>query len=157
MTTAQKTWVAGDVLAAADMNTYARGGQEMGYVAASVDTGPSAMAAATDLTGLTLTWTAISTRVYELEAFVNVSTSVAGDNVVIQITDNAGTVIRSSVADMNAASRTQTVIAKTRLTALSGSVTYKVRGLRNAGTGNITTSGTGTFASYFTVKDVGAN
>jgi hypothetical protein len=156
MTTAQKTWVAGDVLSAADMNTYARGGQEMGYVIASVDTS-GAMAAATDLTGLTLTWTAISTRVYELEAFVNVSTTVAGDNVIIQITDNAGTNQKSGVADMNAASRTQTIITKVRLTGLTGSVTYKVRGLRNAGTGTITTSGTGTFASYFTVKDVGAN
>ena len=157
--TAQKTWTAGDVLTAADMNTYARGGQEMGYILATANTGDGSsitFAAATDVTGLTLTFTAISSRVYEMEAFTNVVSTVVDDHLMISIADSANAVQKTAIATIAKNGQAQTLICKARVTGISGSVTYKVRILRNAGTGFPQVLGTGTFASYFTIKDVGA-
>lgn len=159
MTTPQKTWSPGDILTAADLNLYARGGQEMGYVLATVDTGNGTsltFSTATDVTGLTLTFTAISSRVYEMEAFTNVVSTVTDDHLMISITDSANVAQKTAIATIAKNGQAQTLICKARVTGISGSVTYKVRILRNTGTGFPSVLGTGSFASYFTIKDVGA-
>jgi hypothetical protein len=153
--TAQKTWTAGDVLTAADMNLYARGGQEMGYILATADT-TGVTATVTDVTGLTLTFTAISSRVYEMEAFATVGATVTDDYVSLTITDSANTVQKTAITTIAKSGQSQALICKARITGISGSVTYKVRVVRALGTGNVSVLGTGTFASYFTIKDVGA-
>ena len=156
MTTAQKTFVAGDTLTAADMNTYARGGQEMGY--ASITATSSNFTTVADITSLTATWTAISTRVYELEFVGCVASSVAGDEVNMTITDSSNTVVGGTLSDLSAtAGRRTPCNVKVRLTGLSGSVTYKVRGTRNAGTGNCSVFASATQPATFQVLDVGAN
>ena len=156
MTTAQKTWTAGDILTAADMNTYARGGQEMGY--ASVTTNQTGITTVVDVTGLSITWTAISSRVYELEAFVNVSSSAASDNVNVNICDSSNNQIQAAVADLSTTvGRLETISVRARVTGLSGSVTYKVRIFRNAGTGTLTVEAGATRPATFIVKDIGFN
>lgn len=151
---AQKTWVAGDTLTAADMNTYARGGQEMGYAEITVDS--SAFTAIADVSGLSVTWTAISSRVYELELWCNVSSSVSGDAIQVQITDSSSAAVAAGFATNLLTTQIQTVVCKARLTGLSGSVTYKVRAARNTGSGTCILDAATTRPCFFVVKDVGA-
>lgn len=153
--TAQKTWTAGDVLTAADMNLYARGGQEMGYAAITANS--AAFTAFADVSGLSVTWTAISTRVYELEFIGNVSSTVTADAIQIQITDSANTPINSSIATNLLTTQIQHLYVKARLTGVSGSVTYKIRAARNTGTGTTVIEATTQRPSALWVRDVGAN
>lgn len=151
---AQKTWVAGDTLTAADMNTYVRGGQEMGY--ASITSTSSTFTTTADITSLSVTWTAISSRVYELEFVGSVASSVAGDEAAMTITDSSNVQVAGTLANLDTAGRRYPCNVKARLTGLSGSVTYKVRGARNAGTGNLSVFANATTPASFHVKDVGA-
>lgn len=153
--TAQKTWTAGDVLTAADMNTYARGGQEMGYAQITADqTGITTVA---DVTGLSVTWTAISSRVYLLTANVSVTSSVADDRLGVYISDSGGTQKAARFSNgIRIATRELGMIVQYRVTGLTGSVTYKVRAERTAGTGTMTVFGSASSASFFHVQDVGA-
>lgn len=151
---AQKTWVAGDTLTAADMNTYARGGQEMGY--AEITATSSTFTTVADITSLTATWTAISSRVYEIEFMGSVQSSVAGDEVLMQITDSSNTVKAGSLVNCDTVNRRYSCPVKARVTGLSGSVTYKLRGTRNSGTGNCSVFASASAPATFHVKDVGA-
>jgi hypothetical protein len=86
-----------------------------------------------------------------------VLSTVAGDSVLVTITDSSNNSVGGGYVDLNGASRADVCPVKARVTGISGSVTYKVRCQRNAGTGNVAVvAGTGRPA-YFTVKDVGAN
>jgi hypothetical protein len=156
MTTAQKTWTAGDVLTAADMNTYARGGQEMGY--AEITASSAAFTVVADVSGLSVTWTAISTRVYELEFFGNVVSTAGGDSIQVSITTSANTQVALGKSGSTVATFSSQLGVKRRVTGLSGSVTYKVRALRGGGaTGTCTIEASATAPAYFIVKDIGAN
>ena len=153
--TAQKTWTAGDVLTAADMNTYARGGQEMGY--ASITASSASFTAVADISGLSVTWTAISTRVYELEFFGNVVSTASGDSIQVSIADSSNVQKALAKSGSTVATFSSQLGCKVRLTGLSGSVTYKVRALRAGGaSGTCTIEASATAPAYFTVKDVGA-
>jgi hypothetical protein len=150
---AQKTFTAGEVLTAANTNTYLRGGQEMGY--AEITAASSAFTSVADISGLSLTWTAISTRSYYLMFDGQVASSVAGDRISVYITDGSGTQVTGRTAIVSSVSDVGLTVA-CRLTGLSGSVTYKVRAQRLSGSGTTTISASATVPAFFSVLDVGA-
>jgi hypothetical protein len=155
MTVAQKTWTAGDVATAADLNTYARGGQEMGY--AEITASSASFTTEADVASLTVTWTAISTRVYKLIFDGNVVSTVAGYLIGIYITDNAHTHVAEGYSGPTGTNLSQCNHFEKRITGLTGSVTYKVRAQRVSGTGTCTINAAAGRPAFFQVLDVGAN
>ena len=153
--TAQKTFVAGDILTASDTNTYLRGGQEMGYAQITAD--QTTITSVTDVTGLSVTWTAISSRVYLLTVDASVGSSVADDRVGLYITDSANNIKAQRFSNgLRTASAELGMQVMYRVTGLSGSVTYKVRAIRASGTGNMTVYASSTAPSFLLVQDIGA-
>lgn len=127
---------------------------EMGY--AQITTGSATFTTVADITGLSVTWTAYSNRIYELEFVGNVTSSVAADEAFMTITDAANAAIAGTFSDMpGVAGRRYPCVVKARLTGVSGSVTYKVRGSRNTGTGNLQVIAAAGRPAIFWVKDIG--
>lgn len=142
-------FVAGTALTAADMNLLPGG--MVGYVAKGSSQGSITTEA--DISGLTLTWTAVTDRLYRTTAFTaGILSTVAGDNMIVKITDGSN-VLKGCRGSVTAAAATQglTVIAVAIETGLSGSTTRKVRCLRNSGTGTLTFEA----PSFLLVEDLG--
>lgn len=108
-----------------------------------------------DVTGLSLTWTAVTGRYYKLSAHSRgIALSIAG-RARLAITDSANTHVAEAdvdVANPNIVSGPAS--CWTILTGLSGSVTYKVRASTLAGGGNWTLAGT--VEAVLAVEDVAA-
>lgn len=112
----------------------------------------------TDLTGLSVTWSASSDRYYRLRFWARgISSTVAGDNAQLYITDASNNhVSEVNTPDMTDASvAVGPIVAERILSGLSGSQTYKCRGARTAGTGNLTIGASSVAPATFTVEDVG--
>lgn len=107
----------------------------------------------TDITGLSVTWTADSTRAYKVSMSVDISTSVA-QTPTISITDGSGTVIIARNVTIDAASGQAAVHFDWVETGLSGSVTRKGRGAVAAGTLTIVNSSNRN--GILIVEDIGA-
>lgn len=90
----------------------------------------------------------ISTRYY-------LTTSIAGDSVGWNILEG-GTTLQLGDLWIGAAGRGVTGIVDVILTPTAGAHTYKVQGVRSAGSGTITNNAGATFPSYILVEDIGA-
>jgi hypothetical protein len=104
--------------------------------------------------GLTVTWTANSTRQYKLTFFGNLTSSSAG-LVQSYITDSSNVAIRETMSTIGGGSlfpQSTTVL----LSGVTGSVTYKVRLVAGAGTGTLYGADSRpALAAVFMVEDVG--
>lgn len=150
-----KTFASGDVLTAADMNAYARGGLVMAW--ASVLTPQTTITTVTDLTGLTVTFTAIAGRLYRTTFIGEVNGTVAGDLLAVYITNGANTVLQRGVITVPALS---SGVGYSQITLQhywtgSGSTTHKVRLERNAGTGNANLYAGTDGPAVIVVEDIG--
>ena len=154
MTTYGKTWVAGDTLTASDINTYGRAGQEAGYT--EITATSSAFTAEADVSGLSVTWTAISGRTYMIIFDGAVQSSVANDVIYIYITTSANTHVQELQTLCPVATRVHHVHGFARETGLSGSVTYKIRAERVVGTGSTVVIAASAYPASIQVIDVGA-
>jgi hypothetical protein len=109
----------------------------------------------TDLTSLTVTFTANASRYYLIQGFVTVNSSVGGDACGLIIANSSNTAL--ATAHVHSATN---VIAYAlnvayRVAPGAGSVTYKLRGQRGAGTGNLTYTADSTTPSFIMVTDIG--
>jgi hypothetical protein len=151
-----KTFVSGDTLTAADMNAYARGGLVMAY--ASVGTPQGSITTRVDLTGLSVTFTAIAGRLYKATFSGEINGSVAGDLAVAYITDGVGTLFRRgiiTVPDLSGGAGYSTITMQRLFTFGAGSVTLKMQLERNAGTGTVALYAAGDSPAHLIVEDVG--
>ena len=149
-------FIAGDVLGAADMNLLPAG--KVGY--AQVTSAQNGITADTDATSLTVTWTAVSARLYRISFFtaVDLNWSSGVLQPYVKITDGSNTqkllvVVPKLASSMNDVAVTGSVTE----TGLSGSVTRKLRvGQRvDSGSGTIDVAASSTNPAYILVEDIG--
>jgi hypothetical protein len=110
----------------------------------------------TDITGLSVTWTADPTRIYETTATVLVLSSVSGDRIDISIRDAASATLGIYCVGNVGLNLLDSTGILLRQTGLSGSTTRKLSVARGAGTGNISVQSGATFPAQILVKDIGA-
>ena len=143
------TFTSGQILTAAQMNNL-----PWGIAGSSTLALDKSFTTLTD-SGLTVTWTAISTRQYKLTFFGNFSLTSAG-LAQSYITDSSNVAIRETMSTIAGGAlfpQSTTVL----LTGISGSVTYKVRILAGAGTGTLYGADSRpALAAAFIVEDIGA-
>jgi hypothetical protein len=142
----------GAVTAAKLETQLARGTVSSGYAQLTSDqTGFNNTAA--DITGLTVTWTAVAGRRYRITGHVGCAQqNTAGGFWNLQITDGAGTITALAPHSL-AASEQAPVTAFEVVVPGGGSVTRKLRARTNAGTGDVlATSGR---TAFILVEDIG--
>jgi hypothetical protein len=143
------TWVDGDVATAAYLNALPRG--VMGYVLGSTSpqTGITTVA---DITGLTVTFTAVASRLYRTTLIVAATQLTAAGTSSYVIADAGNTQVNgfSISASTNFSLVAVVVLLET---GISGSVTRKGRASTNAGT--LTIEGAGGVRGSILVEDIG--
>lgn len=154
-------FVAGDILGAADMNLLPGG--VMGYAEVTANQ-TSIGITEVDLTSLTVTWTAVSSRRYRTSFVTSLEVNTLGsdtfDVITVYITDGSNTKKQTcDLAQPHATNSQQTLVGSVVETGLSGSTTRKLRGLAmdtNAGTTlNATLLASATAPCYILVEDIG--
>ena len=151
--------VSGDYVAVlatgADRLILGRVGGSLGVVGyAERTTNQGGITALADLTGLSVTWTAVTSRRYRL-SFSGQAVNSTGSTMcdyVIATSANVQVVLRSHFM-VSGGITPNGVGAEVYLTGLSGSVTYKVRASSPSGALQISASATS--PAFFTVEDIG--
>jgi hypothetical protein len=124
----------------------------MGY--AEVTANQAGITTIVDLTSLTVTFTAISSRRYRTRVVGSPLSSVGGDFGRIDITDSAGsTTVEASQHLLSTTAYRQ--FAEVIETGLSGSITRKARYSRTAGTGSLTMTASSATKAFIIVEDIG--
>lgn len=128
---------------------------------ANVTTSQSGINAVVDLTGLSITWTAVANRRYKA-TFTGTFTTVAGavgDTYLLTYTDATPTTIqqRSLVFPTTAFQHNGTQLTTVETGLAAGSVTRKLRYQRFSGTGTGTLTGSSTETAQFIIEDIGPN
>lgn len=151
-------FVAGDVLGAADLNAF--GGPQLGYATAT--TAQTAIGqATTDVTSLTLTWTAVSSRLYRVSFQLSFDINRGGTGYIaprFSITDGSNTLIRSFDAGYYTASINDQSWSGWHVeTGLSGSVTRKLRAqfTGTEASNSIDIASSSTKPAFILVEDLG--
>lgn len=111
--------------------------------------------AETDVTGLSVTWTAIASRYYRTSFYANLFSTAADDNVIVKITDGAAAMRARGSVITRLASFGIVCQGEVIESGLSGSITRKLRALRNSGSGTVTVEATGTYPAFIIVEDIG--
>lgn len=131
-----------------------------GYVGyATATSNQSSITTETDITSLTLTFTAVANRYYEISTQVNWQTAVANDVVQLKIYDaTASASLQGTlriIGNTAANGGYDTLSAQVVTTFSAGSRTVKIRAALNSGTGPLNTYGAATNANFIYIKDVG--
>lgn len=148
--TPNTTFTAGNVLTAAQMNRLPWG--IMGYAEATANQGGIG-AAATDLTGVTVTFTATSTRYYRTTFYCfAVVQSTVDSFPTAQITDGSNNVKQSAANLLKIGEQAHYNVSVVE-TGLTGSQTRKARGLTAAGT--MLFAAAATSPMFIVVEDIG--
>ena len=143
-------FVSGSILTASQMTNLPMG---VAAVASRTTSVSSLGTAVADITGVSVTFTAVSSRLYKFSFFVTgqkVSTSGYTD---IQLTDSSNVLIMG-MTQYSVAGNYWNCSGGVTKTGLSGSVTYKLRGAAESGTSNPTASAT--IPITLVVEDIGA-
>lgn len=147
------TFVAGEVLTATNLNDLTSGRVS----SVSVTSSQGSITTITDLTSLTITFTAIASRYYEIRGMVMVQSTVAADRVEVAITDGSNTYVSAASILTSTANVDQSLNVFGLVSPGAGSVTYKLRALRVSGTGTVTMSASATRPALFLIKDIGSS
>jgi hypothetical protein len=159
---ANTTFVAGAILTAAQMNNLpwgvvqatAGGTSGRGFVT-RLSGDISLTTTRADLTGLTVTFTPVTGRLYRATFNGYISNVGTAQNVNIAITDGSN-VYKQTVNQWVIASQNAIVTASVILSGLSGSTTLKVRGAVGTTGGALVAASTGNeAAAVFVVEDIG--
>lgn len=111
-----------------------------------------------DLTGLSVTWAALTGRRYRITLFAEVNGTAAGDLGVAYITTDANVEVRRHVFTVPAlvGGVGYSAIQTSRVeSGLSGSVTRKARLQRNSGAGSVSLFASATTPAHLIVEDIG--
>ena len=112
-----------------------------------------------DITSMTATWTATSTRRYRVTVTAELGGTTAGDLAILYITDGSNTVVQRAVFTGPALTGGQGyghVNMQYHISGASGSLTRKVRLERNVGAGTVSLTASSAGPAYLVVEDVGA-
>lgn len=120
-------------------------------------TAQTGISAEVDLTGMTVTWTALAGRYYTANASLRMTSSTVSTIGGLYLADSANTHIdEESYAIAAANATTQYMIQAGGLTGLAGSITYKLRAA-SLGGGTIDTLPAAVRPARFWVEDIGPN
>lgn len=144
-------WSDGDVLTAADLAGLPWGAPAYDNGQTSDQTGIGS--SSTDITGLSVTFTADSSRLYLVILQVNVRQVTSGGTATVEITDGSNNVKQNGLATL-ATDDYITLTLIELLTSASGSVTRKGRAKTDAGT--LTIAANATSVARLIVIDVAA-
>jgi hypothetical protein len=147
--TPNTTFTAGAVLTAAQMNRLPWGIMET----ASVTSSQTGISALTDITSLTVTFTADSTRYYRTTIWSLVRQNTAAGTPVIQITDGSNAQKTEGDFYIGAAGNFGTLCVQCIETGLTGSTTRKGRAVTASNTMDVIASST--FPAFILVEDLG--
>lgn len=144
------SWATSDFIGAADLNKDAGGW--VGFESRTTDLSFTTI---TDVTGLSVTFTAVANRRYKISVVGLIISSVANDVAQLIIADGSNTTL--AVSQVVCASTSYSVQAGTFLLTQpsAGSVTYKARVFRASGTGTCTLQAAATYPAYILVEDLG--
>jgi hypothetical protein len=106
----------------------------------------------TDLTSLSVTWTAVTSRRYRTRVVINSASQVSSAGYWSAFITNASNATIQQAQGYAAASEDFTIVAEIVETGLSGSTTRKARLGTSGGTINLNATGT----RYIIVEDIGA-
>lgn len=147
--TPNTTFTAGNVLTAAQMNRLPWG--IMGYASATAN--QSGITTATDVTGLSITFTANSTRYYKTTFYTfSALQNTAAGYPEIRITDGSNVQKQSGVIYLGAGEQAPMFVSVVE-TGLSGSTTRKARAVTTAGT--LLLAASSTSPMFIVVEDIG--
>jgi hypothetical protein len=118
-------------------------------------TAQSGITTVTDITSMSVTWTATSSRLYRVSASGLVFSTVANDVAQLSMTDASNTVKALAQEIVAASPLGITIHVEWIVTGLSGSQTTKLRVARSGGSGSLTFDAAGTYPAYLTVEDIG--
>ena len=140
---------AGQVLTASEMNNLPFGVVERTERTAGNVNITTTLA---DLTGMSLTFTAVSTRIYKISWHLFILNNTSAHSTFIYLTDGSNNI--KTVSGQYAASGLRASAAGFWFTSgISGSTTYKLRGAATADTS--TMSGTSGESAVFMIEDIG--
>jgi hypothetical protein len=114
---------------------------------------PATLTTIVDIAGLTVTFTAVTNRLYKAWCTLNMSSSVTGDVAVLHLNIDANATFARGFATVNNASQVSAYACRPSFTLTTGSRVIKAQAYRNTGTGNITA-----FTSdgcFIVVEDIG--
>jgi hypothetical protein len=160
--TSNSTFTAGQILTSTNMNNLpwgivaatAGGTSGSGYIR-NTTTAVAITAVGGDVSGMTVSWTALSTRIYKITLTLNDIYTGAGFNpMLIEITD-AANVVKYQARRLFPAGDTHSWTVSYIETGISGTILRKVRayGISNAGTFN---TNAGSALSTYVIEDIGA-
>ena len=142
-------FTAGAILTADQQNRFGRG-----VVGRAIATSPQTITGTVaDFTGLTATFTAVANRYYKISFCIPSCTGTAANRLSVTITDSAN-VVYSNIF-MTVATTGFTMNGFTTATFAGGTVTMKLRGLRDAGADNITCYAASDAPMQFLIEDIG--
>lgn len=122
---------------------------------ASITAQQTGITTVVDISGLSVTFTAVAGRRYRVTLQALVFSSVANDIVQIQIRDGSGTVLNLSQVLAPSATFGVSAACEYVTNGWSGSTTVKAAALRNSGTGSVTFDAGATYPAFILVEDIG--
>lgn len=122
---------------------------------ADVNSNQGTFTADTDITGLTVTFTAFANRRYRITASTSPSSSVAADIVSMTLKDGTSTQLNIWRQTISATGQSFALAGEHTEVPGAGSITRKISMARVAGTGNITNNAAATHLSQLCVEDIG--
>lgn len=120
---------------------------------ATSTTSQTGVSTVTDITGMSVTFTAVSGRQYKISLFLpQLLGSVSGDRARITITDGSNNSVFIGYTNLTPHGA---IVSLSGLTTASGSVTYKARMQRDVGTGTMDSYADAFSVRYLLVEDIG--
>ena len=142
-------YVAGDILTAANLNLLPAG--TVGY--AEVTANQTGITTETNLTSLSLTFTAVSGRRYRITGAIDIASSVADGAAEFFIKESA-TFIGRYTQPITSTSAYRVYVTRV-LTPTAGSHTYNLSLKRTTGTGTYVMGANSAYPAYIHIEDVG--
>lgn len=126
---------------------------------AAITTPQLSITTVADITGMSVTWTATSSRLYRITWKFLITGGVEGDIAAVYLTDASNAQadrMLHEIPKLVSGAGYVPSIGMHYATGLSGSITRKLRIERNAGSGGITVYASGAEIGFLVVEDVGA-
>lgn len=139
----------------ADVDSLVAGFSKGRITSASLTSDSATFTTIADITSYTVTFTAEASRYYRLAIKAHIESSVAGDYARLAITTDGDTVLNDCKRELPVANESQSIECWVIVQPGAGSVTYKVRGERVSGTGNVKVDAAATSPALFLVEDLG--
>jgi hypothetical protein len=153
MASPNTSFTAGTVLTAAEMNNLPFG--LMG-TPVRITTAQNTIAALTDVTGATLTFTGVANRWYRATYSANSSATNAGSTFRFTLTDSANNAVNGGIFDQCFAStNSETVVAQFWFQQ-TGSAARKIRCVLQAGAGTLNLFANASIPATFVIEDMGS-